>query len=180
MPRPKGLPKTGGRKKGVQTRNAKLVDAAYKRWGLTPKEYLLRVMRDEKASTERRDWAASTVAPFVHPRLAAIETKVDAYNTVEMRVTRAELAAAAKKRIDEAFREYSPPKTIDHVPPSADVPATLPDPPQEPEPERPPREYAREGPLAAAPEVARLPAHYRRPRPRSEAAGAAKSAQRFH
>ena len=112
------------------------------------------------------DWAAATLAPYVHPRLAAIETKVDSYNTVEMKVTRAELAAEAKRRIDAAFREYSPPKTIDMVSPSIDTPATLPEPPpQEPEPERPPREYAREGPLAAAPDVARLPMRIRPPRP---------------
>ena len=106
------------------------------------------------------------MAPYVHPRLAAVETKVDAFNTVEMRVTRAELAAEAKRRIDEAFKEYSPPQTIDMVPPSIDTPATLPEPPaQQAEPQRPPREYAREGPLAAAPGVARLPMRIRPPRP---------------
>ena len=71
------------------------------------------------------DWAAATLAPYVHPRLAAVESKVEQYSQLEMRVTRAELAAEAKRRIDEAFKEYSPPQTIDMVPPSIDTPATL-------------------------------------------------------
>jgi hypothetical protein len=164
----KGQPKTGGRKKGVGNLRARYLSEQAAKSGLTPRDYLLGVLRDPQASIERRDWAAATLAPYVHPRLAAIEAKVDAYNTVEMRVTRAELAAQAKRRIDEAFREYSPPQTIDHVPPSVDTPATLPEPPpQEPEPKREPvvREYAGPGPLAAAPGVTRLPMRYRPPRP---------------
>ena len=152
----KGQPKTpgSGRKKGSTDLRARYLTAAAARAGLTPKDYLLGVLRDPQASIERRDWAAATLAPYVMPKLAAIETKVEQYSQLEMRVTRAELAAEAKRRIDEAFREYQPPKTIDHVPP-----------PQQPEPERPPREYAREGPLAAAPGVSRLPMRIRPPRP---------------
>jgi hypothetical protein len=161
----KGQPKTGGRKKGVGNLRARYLSEQAAKAGLTPRDYLLGVLRDPRASVERRDWAAATLAPYVHPRLAAIEARVDQYNQVEMRVTRAELAAQAKRRIDEAFREYSPPQTID-MPPSVDTPATLPEPPpQEPEPRRPPREYARPGPLAAAPGVTRLPMRYRPPRP---------------
>ena len=111
----KGRPKTGGRKKGVGNLRARYLSEQAAKAGLTPKDYLLGVLRDPRASIERRDWAAATLAPYVHPRLAAIEARVDQYNQVEMRVTRAELAAEAKKRIDEAFREYSPPKTIDLI-----------------------------------------------------------------
>ena len=150
----KGRPKTGGRKKGVGNLRARYLSEQAAKSGLTPRDYLLGVLRDPQASIERRDWAAATLAPYVMPKLAAIETKVDQFTQVELRVTRAELAAEAKRRIDAAFREYSPPETIDHVPP-----------PQQPEPERPPREYAREGPLAAAPGVSRLPMRIRPPRP---------------
>ena len=160
----KGRPKTGGRQKGVTNLRIRYLSEQAAKAGLTPKDYLLGVLRDPQASIERRDWAAATLAPYVHPRLATVEAKGDAYNTVEMRVTRAELAAEAKRRIDEAFREYSPPKTID-MPPSADTPATLPDPPPEQPKEPVIREYARPGPLAAAPGVTRLPARYRPPRP---------------
>ena len=159
----KGRPKTGGRKKGVGNLRARYLSEQAAKAGLTPKDYLLGVLRDPRASIERRDWAAATLAPYVHPRLAAIEARVDQYNQVEMRVTRAELAAEAKRRIDAAFREYSPPETID-MPPSIDTPAVLPEPPEQPK-EPVIREYARPGPLAAAPEVARLPVRHRPPRP---------------
>ena len=167
--RPKGSGKTpgSGRRKGTLNKRTSYLSARAARAGLTPRDYLLGVLRDPQASVERRDWAAATVAPYVHPRLAAVESKVDQHNTVEMRVTRAELAAEAKRRIDEAFKEYSPPKTIDMVPPSADAPAVLPEPPKLPEESKEPviREYAAPGPLAAAPGVSRLPARYRPPRP---------------
>ena len=83
----------------------------------------------------------------------------DKENPLEIRVTRAELAAEAKRRIDEAFKEYRPPQTIEH-----DALVSLPDPPAQSS-EQPPREYARDGPLAAAPGVSRLPMRYRPPRP---------------
>ena len=123
--RPKGTPKTGGRRPGASNLRTRYLSAQAAKSGLSPRDYLLGVLRDPQASVERRDWAAATVAPYVHPRLAAVETKVDAFNTVEMRVTRAELAAEAKRRIDEAFKEYRPPQTIDHVPPPIDAPCGL-------------------------------------------------------
>jgi hypothetical protein len=41
--------------------------------GLTPLDYLLSVLRDETASRAERMEAASKAAPYVHPRLAAVE-----------------------------------------------------------------------------------------------------------
>jgi hypothetical protein len=41
--------------------------------GETPLDYMIRVMRDQSASVERRDEMAKAAAPYVHPRLAAIE-----------------------------------------------------------------------------------------------------------
>lgn len=41
--------------------------------GLTPLDYMLSVLRDETAALDRRDWAAEKAAPYVHPKLAAIE-----------------------------------------------------------------------------------------------------------
>lgn len=40
---------------------------------LTPLEYMLQVLRDVKAPKEDRMWAAEKAAPYIHPRLAAIE-----------------------------------------------------------------------------------------------------------
>ena len=41
--------------------------------GLTPLEYMLRIMRDEDADKAGRLDAAKAAAPYVHPRLAAVE-----------------------------------------------------------------------------------------------------------
>jgi hypothetical protein len=41
--------------------------------GMTPLEYMLRVMVDEKAEPHRRDAMASAAAPYLHPRLAAVQ-----------------------------------------------------------------------------------------------------------
>jgi hypothetical protein len=40
--------------------------------GLSPLEFLLGVMRDPQAAPELRLEAAKSAAPFVHPRLAAV------------------------------------------------------------------------------------------------------------
>jgi hypothetical protein len=54
VPRPKGLPKTGGRQKGVaNTRTREIADSAIGE-SLTPLEYVLAVLRDETADPARR------------------------------------------------------------------------------------------------------------------------------
>jgi hypothetical protein len=73
MPRPRGLPKTGGRQKGVANKRTREIADAAIREGLTPLEYMLAVLRDESADPERRDEMAKAAAPYIHPRLASIE-----------------------------------------------------------------------------------------------------------
>ena len=85
----KGNPKTGGRKKGSVNRRTRYLSSVAAKAGLTPAEYLFGVLRDAGASVERRDWAAATLAPYVHPRLASVEQKVAA--TTEVRISRAQL-----------------------------------------------------------------------------------------
>lgn len=41
--------------------------------GVTPLEYMLAIMRDEAADEAKRLDAAKAAAPYVHPRLAAVE-----------------------------------------------------------------------------------------------------------
>ena len=48
--------------------------------GLTPLEFMLSVMRDEQADTATRLDAAVKAAPYVHPRLAAIESRHSGLN----------------------------------------------------------------------------------------------------
>ena len=41
--------------------------------GETPLDYMMRVMRDKSAEHQRRDDMAKAAAPYVHPKLSAIE-----------------------------------------------------------------------------------------------------------
>lgn len=67
--------KTGGRQKG--SANIKTQDIANNaaEEGITPLEYMLEVMRDNKADPPRRDDMAKAAAPFIHPRLQS--TKIE-------------------------------------------------------------------------------------------------------
>lgn len=48
---------------------------------------MLRVMRDEGADTKRRDAMAQSAAPFIHPRLAAIEHSGNDERPVSLLIT---------------------------------------------------------------------------------------------
>lgn len=41
--------------------------------GLTPLDYMLAILRNENADPKDRMWAAEKAAPYVHPKLAAVE-----------------------------------------------------------------------------------------------------------
>lgn len=65
-----------GRKKGVPNKaTQKRADVARKALdgGLTPLAYMLKAMRNPKLEPTRRDDMAKAAAPYVHPRLGAIE-----------------------------------------------------------------------------------------------------------
>lgn len=63
MPRPKG-----SKNKATLER-----EQAVKEGGMTPLEYLLSVFRNEESDSKERLDAAKAAAPYVHPRLAAVE-----------------------------------------------------------------------------------------------------------
>jgi hypothetical protein len=65
--------KTGGRRKGTPNKATALRQEAIAASGLAPLAYLLSVLRNEQESYERRFEAAKAAAPYVHPKLAAIE-----------------------------------------------------------------------------------------------------------
>lgn len=65
--RPKGVPN-----KATAERQAQVAES-----GLTPLDYMLSVLRDEKADGDDRKWAAQNAAPYVHPRLSNIEASVN-------------------------------------------------------------------------------------------------------
>jgi hypothetical protein len=52
-----------------------------------PLAYMLRVMRDESAAPERRDFMASKAAPYCHPALKSVEVSGPGGGAVEFKVT---------------------------------------------------------------------------------------------
>jgi hypothetical protein len=68
MSRPKGSKNRPKRHVNPLTKREAVVAQS----GVTPLEYMLRIMRDPRASKERRDDMAKAAARFVHPILGAI------------------------------------------------------------------------------------------------------------
>lgn len=65
--------KTGGRRKGSLNRRTKAALAGAALAGLTPLDYMLSVLRDDKADGAARMDAAKAAAPYIHPRLAQVD-----------------------------------------------------------------------------------------------------------
>lgn len=65
--------KTGGRSRGTPNKASAAKAAEVSASGLAPLDYMLAVMRDETVSADRRDDMAKAAAPYVHPKLAAVE-----------------------------------------------------------------------------------------------------------
>lgn len=71
---PKGGRREGaGRKAGVPNKATLQKAAMIAASGLTPLDYMLRILRDEAGDPAIRMDAAKAAAPYVHPRLNAIE-----------------------------------------------------------------------------------------------------------
>ena len=66
--------KTGGRVAGVSKNKAtKAREQALAASGLTPLEFMLRVMRDEANDLNMRLSAAKSASPYVHPSLSSVD-----------------------------------------------------------------------------------------------------------
>lgn len=71
---PRGGNRPGaGRKKGAPNKASAERQAKVAATGDTPLDYMLKVMRDEKADASRRDDMAKAAAPYVHPKLASMQ-----------------------------------------------------------------------------------------------------------
>ncbi len=57
----------------MEQQQTKTIVQAAKEAGLTPLEYMLKVMRDPETPPQRRDDMAKACAPYVHPKLAAVD-----------------------------------------------------------------------------------------------------------
>lgn len=73
MPGSKPGERRGGRKKGTPNKATALREREIARGGQTPLEYMLKVMRNSKADSDRRDRMATAAAPYVHPKLATMQ-----------------------------------------------------------------------------------------------------------
>jgi hypothetical protein len=62
-----------GRKAGaVTSKTRELADRAAE-GGILPVDYMLTVLRDPNETPDNRKWAAQQAAPYLHPKLAAVE-----------------------------------------------------------------------------------------------------------
>ena len=72
--------KTGGRQKGTPNKRTvetmALVAQAVSQ-GISPLEFMLTIMRDEKRDVAQRMEAGVQAAPYVHPRLVSSKVEVD-------------------------------------------------------------------------------------------------------
>lgn len=72
-----GARPNAGRPKGQPNKKTAEKVAAIEASGLTPLEYMLRILRDESMDPDRRDWAAEKAAPYVHAKLSSVDMKAD-------------------------------------------------------------------------------------------------------
>lgn len=68
--------KTGGRSKGTPNKVTAKKAEAIAASGLTPLDYMLSILRDERRTDEERFEAAKNAAPYCHPKLAAVDANV--------------------------------------------------------------------------------------------------------
>ena len=69
--------KTGGRQKGARNRATEEARAAAAASGTLPLDYMLGIMHDPAGDHKRRDAMAMAAAPYLHPRLTAIDAKLN-------------------------------------------------------------------------------------------------------
>lgn len=74
-------PNSGRRRGSLNVRTQEIVAKAAAE-GLMPLEFMLAVLRDETKTFEVRFDAAKSAAPYVHPKLAAVEHSGDKDNPV--------------------------------------------------------------------------------------------------
>lgn len=65
-----------GKPKGVRAKAVVAREAEIKASGLTPLDYMIGILRDETQDQDKRFAAAKEAAPYVHPKLSAIDAKM--------------------------------------------------------------------------------------------------------
>jgi hypothetical protein len=77
-----------GRKAGVPNKRTQEKVAAIEASGLTPLDYMLSVLRDELLDRETRLEAAKSAAPYVHAKLASVDTKLSTDGPLTIEIVR--------------------------------------------------------------------------------------------
>ncbi len=75
-----------GRKPGILTTKTREIAEQAIQGGITPLDYMLAILRDPTLKPEDRFEAAKAAAPYVHPRLAAVEHSGDKDNPLAFAV----------------------------------------------------------------------------------------------
>jgi len=83
MPRLKNTPKTGGRQKGTPNKATAAKQAEVAATGLTPLDHMLEVMRDPRASNERRDFGVVMSKKQYHNQPESDTLSADEHKIVE-------------------------------------------------------------------------------------------------
>ena len=78
--------KTGGRRRGTPNKATAKKAEEIAKSGLTPLDYMLRQLRNAKNPPELRMEAAKNAAPYVHPRLANVDARVDGIVTADVSI----------------------------------------------------------------------------------------------
>lgn len=73
-----------GRKKGVPNKRTQLVQDAVAASGITPLDFMLKVMRDPKKPFDMRLDAAKAAAPYVHAKLQSVEVSGKGGGAIEI------------------------------------------------------------------------------------------------
>jgi hypothetical protein len=68
-----GARQGAGRKAGSVTARTREIADKVASEGITPLDYMLKILRNEQETPANRMWAAEKAAPYVHAKLAAVE-----------------------------------------------------------------------------------------------------------
>jgi hypothetical protein len=80
-----GGARTGaGRKAGSLTTKTREIAEKAASEGITPLEYMLEILRDPRAEKGQRFEAAKAAAPYIHPRLANVDAKLEGGLRIEI------------------------------------------------------------------------------------------------
>lgn len=79
-----GARKGAGRKPGSATTKTRQIAEKAASEGLTPLEFMLQVLRDVTKDDAERMEAAKSAAPYIHPRLSAVDANVEGGLRIEI------------------------------------------------------------------------------------------------